>query len=137
MMYITGKFALNLECSLDTCGDWHTSSLNWSKLTLNNSDKSIFKDYGIEECHKVPEHDGTFYIANTLRALLDLLEQNKLWDAEGAKEDFICNDRYTHEFFNKVIMLTHSEHWDDINEFMRKEYKMQWIKFLEDTKNVQ
>ena len=131
MMYITGKFALNLECSLETCGDWHTSALDWSKLTLHDSDKSIFKDYGIEKCSKVPEHEGTFYIANTLRALLDLLEQNKLWDAEGAKEDFICNDKYTYEFFNKVLMLKQIKHWEDINNFMKKEYKMQWINFLE------
>lgn len=136
MLYITGKFALNLECSLDTCGDWHTSSLDWSKLTLYESDKSIFKDYGIEKCSKVPENDGIFYIANTLRALLDLLEQNKLWDAEGAKEDFICNDKYTNEFFNKVLMLKHSEHWNDIDAFMRKEYRMQWINFMEALKNV-
>lgn len=132
MKYITGQFALNLPCSLETCGDWHTSALDWSKLTLSESENSIFKDYGIEPCTCVPDHDGKYYVANTLRALLDLLESNNLGLAQGIKDDFICNDTYTKEFFSKVILLQSCAHWDGINSLMLREYKCEWLDYLEE-----
>lgn len=49
MKYLTGIHALNLPCQLSTCGDWHTSALQWSSLSLKESDDSVFRDYGIEE----------------------------------------------------------------------------------------
>lgn len=50
MRYISGLKALNLPCSLDTCGDWHTSAINWSNIETKESNKSFFKDWGIELC---------------------------------------------------------------------------------------
>ena len=50
MKYITGQFALNLPCSLGTCGDWNTSAMNLANLRFSESDGSIFGDYGIETC---------------------------------------------------------------------------------------
>lgn len=73
MLYVTGIFALNLTCNLDTCGDWHTSALNWQKVTLVDSDTMFFRDYGIEQNRSIPEHDGKYCVANHIRALLDLL----------------------------------------------------------------
>ena len=35
MKYISGINALNLPCSLDTCGDWHTSALQWGIKQLS------------------------------------------------------------------------------------------------------
>lgn len=136
MKYISGIHALNLPCSLDTCGDWHTSALQWGSLKFLESDDSIFKDYGIESCSCVPENKGIFNIANTLRALLDLLVEGNFGIAEGAKEDFICNDRYTLEFFNKVIQLRDTYNWDKIDKFMEKEYKLQWLNFKEGIQNM-
>ena len=120
MKYISGAFALNLPCSLDTCGDWHASALDWSKLELRESDNSIFGEYGIERCNCVPEHTGEFNVANTLRALLDLLADGNFAVAQGARDDFICNDKYTDEFLIKCIILrnrfTHDYYKRDIAE---------------------
>ena len=103
--YISGVHALNLPCSLDTTGDWHTSAIQWDSPWMLESDGSIFGNYGIETCDCVPEHKGVFYIANTLRALLDLLSTGNFGLAQGARDDFICNDAYTQEFFSKVWQL--------------------------------
>ena len=53
MKYISGVFALNIEDSLETCGDWHTSALDWNRIRLVESDNTIFKDYGIERDKKI------------------------------------------------------------------------------------
>lgn len=29
MKYLSGIFALNLMCNLNTFGDWHTSAIDW------------------------------------------------------------------------------------------------------------
>ena len=129
MKYISGAFALNLPCSLDTCGDWHASALDWSKLELRESDNSIFGEYGIERCNCVPEHTGEFNVANTLRALLDLLADGNFAVAQGARDDFICNDKYTDEFFNKTLELRGLGNWNEIDRFMEKEYMMEWLRF--------
>lgn len=126
MLYITGIHALNLPCSLETSGDWHTSALQWSNLHLHESEGSIFGDYGIERCNKVLEHNGVFFIADTLRVLLDMLIEEQFGLAQGAKNDFICNDNYTEEFFSKVSVLKHLPYWNKINEFMLKEYELEW-----------
>jgi len=130
MKYISGHQALNLPCSLETCGDWHWGALQWEKLNLKESDGSIFGDYGIEKCSKVPYNDGEYYTANTLRAILDLLIEGKFSVAEGAKNDFICNDKYTNEFFEKVIQLRDLSNWNEIDKFMRKEFTWEWKEFI-------
>lgn len=129
MKYITGQFALNLPCSLETCGDWHTSAMNWDNLRFSESDDSIFGDYGIETCDCVPEHEGVFYVADTLRALLDLLIEGRFSVAQGAKDDFICNDSYTKEFFEKVYQLKSLSQWNKIDKFMEKEYELEWLDY--------
>lgn len=129
MKYITGQFALNLPCSLETCGDWHTSALDWGKLRFSESDNSIFGDYGIEKCSYVPEHPGEYNIANTLRALLDLFAEGNFAVAQGARDDFICNDKYTLEFFSKVALLRSRDNWKEIDKFMEKEYMMEWVRY--------
>ena len=46
MEYITGQYALNLSCSLNTTGDWHTSALNWKNVyTLFGRLSAIGVDY--------------------------------------------------------------------------------------------
>jgi hypothetical protein len=37
MLYLSGIHALNLPCSLLTCGDWHTSGINWHGFVLLES----------------------------------------------------------------------------------------------------
>lgn len=57
MIYLTGEHALNMECELETCGDWHASALAWKNLTLRESEGSFFGDYGIEKPKRLPYTD--------------------------------------------------------------------------------
>lgn len=129
MKYITGIHALNLNCSLDTCGDWHTFAIQWDNPHVLESDDSIFGDYGIEQCLSVPFNGGTWNFANTLRALLDLLAEGSYSIAQGAREDFICNEKYTEEFMDKVILMRDFPNWEGIDSFMGKEYRVDWLNF--------
>ena len=129
MRYITGIHALNLPCSLLTCGDWHCSALQWEKPGFRNSEDSVFGDYGIEQCSVVPENEGTFAIANHIRALLDLLEIGNYCEAQGMNNNFIGNDDYTDEVFGKVVLLSALPHWSEIDGFMGSEYYGKWLAY--------
>ena len=83
MRYLSGIHALNLNCSLDTCGDWHQSALRWEELDWRESDGSVWGDYGIEENSHIPKHPGTYKTANHIRALLDLLADGNTALAQG------------------------------------------------------
>jgi hypothetical protein len=132
MLYITGIYALNLPCQLNTTGDWHTASLDWANLKMMDSEDMFFKDYGIENNHKIPEHNGNFSVANHIRASLDLLQLGKFSLAQGMNKDFICNDSYNDEIFTKVYTMRVLPNWNEIERFMRKEYKIQWLDFIEE-----
>lgn len=73
--YLTGIHALNLSCKLDTCGDWHSKSINRNHPDIRESNDSVLKDYGIEEDRKVKYLDCSkkYNVANHIRALLDML----------------------------------------------------------------
>jgi len=105
MLYLSGIHALNLPCALYTCGDWHTSGINWNSVALLESEESIFGDYGIEQNKTIPDNPGTFNVANHIRALLDLLIQGKYTVAQGMNIDFICSELYTEEIFQKVALM--------------------------------
>ena len=130
MEYITGIHALNLTCSLETPGDWHQSAIQWQKPRMRESDGSLFGTYGIEKNSKVPEHSGTFFVANHIRALLDLIEEGNFPTAQGMRDELICNDKYTQEIFEKVILMKDLSHWQKISDFMASEYMVEWIEFL-------
>ena len=72
------------------------------------------------------------FVANTIRALLDLLDEGDFSNAQGMNEDFICNLIYDQEVFEKVSMLGNNDNWKEIDEFMVKEYLMKWLKFKKD-----
>lgn len=131
MLYVSGIHALNLPCSLLTCGDWHVGAICWDDLVLLNSKESIFGNYGIEKDKTIPENEGIFNVANHIRALLDLLAQGKFSLAQGMNRDFICNDLYTQEIFKKVSLMRDLSNWDDIDRFMGKEYYSKWLEFKE------
>jgi hypothetical protein len=131
MQYITGVHALNLPCSLLTCGDWHQSALQWERPNIRESDGSLFGDYGIEQNKSIPEHNGTFAAANHIRALLDLMEQGKFTVAQGMNNDFICNDDYTGEVFGKVSQMKTLPNWRDIDNFVGREYRSKWLNYKE------
>lgn len=136
LLYITGLFALNLECSLGTTGDWHVSGMDWSKLTLADSNNSIFGTYGIERnsTRLVPKHESYPHnIANHIRACLDLIEQENYCAAEGIYRDFLDeDDRYNTDVFAHVLKLikAYPNRFDEINRFMGREYNTKWIFFI-------
>lgn len=131
MKYISGIHALNIPCELDTCGDWHVSSLKWENITLMDSEDSIFGNYGIEKNKIIPEHSEKYNVANTLRAILDLMYLGKTGYLIGFKEDFICNNKYTYELFEKVLLLKNCDNWNEIDKLMTTEYYNQWVKYKE------
>lgn len=136
MRYITGIHALNLPCQLNTCGDWHQSALKWKDVTVKESESTMFGDYGIEAGHKIPEHNGEYFVANHIRALLDLVvEDENFAVAQGMRENFVCNEEYTPEIFAKLWGLRgegiDAEKWERIDEFMLSEYKLAWWEFTE------
>lgn len=131
MEYITGIHALNIENSLNTCGDWHTSALKWQNIEVLESTKSIFGNWGIEQNKKIPEHKGFYNVANDLRAILDMLEQGRVRYLKGFYNDFIGTDEYNTEFFKKVILLKDSKYWNEINHLMKMEFMWEWDKFIQ------
>jgi len=131
MEYITGIHALNIPCKLDTSGDWHASALKWEKISTAESKDSLFGDYGIEQNKYIPGHKGTYYVANHIRALLDLLSQGKFSVAQGMNNDFICNPKYDNEVFSKVEEMKCLPIWNDIDNFMGMEYKLKWLNYKE------
>ena len=135
MLYISGIHALNIEDSLETCGDWHTSALQWERIDLLDSDKTIFKDWGIETDKSIPEHEELYNVANTLRAILDLMVKGSTGYLKGFRDDFICTDRYNQEFFEKVWMLRDLPHWEDINNLMKREFMFEWDNFVSHNKD--
>jgi len=78
-----------------------------------------------------PENDGTYAVANHIRALLDLLEIQKFSVAQGMNNDFIGNDEYTQEIFDKVYAMRKLPHWTEIDHFMGKEYYSKWLDYKE------
>ena len=137
MKYITEVHALNLPCKLKTCGDWHTSAIQWERPHIRESEESFFGDYGIEKNKTIPEHNEKYNVANHIRALLDLLEVGNFAVAQGMNEDFICNSEYDEEVFALVYSMRRLPNWKQISDFMGKEYKMKWIYFLRKKDNEQ
>ena len=134
MQYITGIHALNIPCGLLTGGDWHRSALRWKNITMRDTEDSFFKDYGIEQNKRIPEHEGTYAAANHIRALLDLLEMGKFSIAQGMNRDFIGNDDYNEEVFNKVAFMKVLSHWPEIDRFMGREYHSKWLDYKKQVK---
>ena len=130
MKYVSGIFALNIPCDLETCGDWHTPSLDWDNLDIKESSLNIFGSYGIEKNKEIVFLKNKYNVANHVRACLDLILYNKLSVAEGMNKDYICNEKYDNEIFKKILLMQDLPHWEDINKFMEKEYLMKWINFL-------
>ena len=132
MDYITGIQALNIRCTLDTCGDWHSVCMDWSNPTISNSETSVFKEWGLEGPKSVPDNSKKYYVANHIRACLDLMEKGQTRFLYGMRDDFICNDNYSRVIFEKVIQLKDSCYWLDINNLMIHEYRMQWLGFIDE-----
>lgn len=129
MKYVSLIHALNIPCSLETNGDWHKSAIKWKNINMLESTNIIWGNYGIEKNKKLPEHSGSYNVANHIRALLDMLYLNLFQEAQGMNKEFICNSKYDNEIFINVLKLVNTANWDKINEFMNKEYGNKWRNF--------
>ena len=123
MKYISGLHSLNLPCKLNTDGDWHTSALSWKDLCIMDTDSSPFGNYGIENGRCIPEHKGTYNVANHLRAILDMLVIGRYDLISGFKRNFFSTDEYDEELFQKVQTILPNE---KVNKAMHKEYGRRW-----------
>lgn len=133
MNYISGYYALNIPCSLDTTGDWHQSSLPWEKMQLSDSEKSPLGDWGIEQNVYVYPLHGRYNVANHIRACLDFLVTDNYSHASGMREDYIANDKYNDIIFTQVYKLkdmVSPEKWQKISKTMEKDYKLEWLHYL-------
>lgn len=131
MQYISGIQALNMPCNLLTTGDWHQSGIQWKELNIKETENSIWGEYGIEGPKKIPNHKGKFFVANHLRAILDMLAEHDFSNLSGMKNDYICADIYDKELFTKVYMLHSFIGWKQVDRFMEKEYMYKWIYWRE------
>ena len=129
MQYITGIHALNLPCSLLTGGDWHRSALQWERPRFQESEGSLYGDYGIEYCSCIPENEGTYAVANHIRALLDLIEIGNFGLAQGMNKNYISNNDYNEEVFDKVALMKDFTNWSEIDKFMGLEYYGKWLAY--------
>ena len=133
MLYVSGIHALNIDCQLHTTGDWHRSALKWDTLQnrLKESSNTVFEDYGIEKNRKLIflKDKPVFNVANHIRACLDLIAEGNFAIAQGMRNDYICTDEYDEEIFQKVLLLQNNSNWNEIDNFMGKEYKMKWLNF--------
>lgn len=129
MKYVSLIHALNIPCNLNTCGDWHCSSLQWKKPSILDTKDSIFGNYGIEKNKSIPEHIEKYNIANHIRAILDLLYIGNFTVAQGMNKDFLVTDEYNKEIFEKVLLMKNLPHWKEIDKFMTKEYLSDWVNF--------
>lgn len=133
LLYLSGIHALNINCQLNTTGDWHSSALRWNVIDerLVDSEKSIFGDYGIEINKSISfvNEKNKYNVANHIRACLDMLAEGKLAELQGMRKDFICTDEYDDEIFEKVLLLKTQPNWNEIDAFMKKEYMLKWVNY--------
>ena len=129
MKYLTGTHALNLVCPLKTDGDWHYSSIDWPNVAFADTKDSVFGRFGIYQSTVLPY--GQVFVANHIRAVLDLLEKGHFGSAQGMREDYINNEAYTPVIFDAVYKLCPSPLWPQIDAFMGKEYLSDWLDFKE------
>lgn len=131
MDYLTGRYALNIPCKLNTTGDWHYCTLDWDNPLILNSDDSIFGNYGLEPCNQDYHRNSPPFKANHLRACLDLFALNKLGSLQRLRADILGNDEYTEELITKLYLLKGVAHWKAIDAFMLKEYPRAWTAYKE------
>lgn len=129
MKYVTGVNALNFNCVRNAYGNCDAALSKLEGAEVKETEGSIYGEYGVLAFDGVPGYAGTLYVANMLRALLDLLVDGDFTSAEGARDTYIRNDAQSREFMEHVAELNGLVPWGPIDAFMRKEFMMDWIRF--------
>jgi hypothetical protein len=130
MKYLSYIPALNLVSPLETDGDWHSSAIDWPSVTFEDSDFSVFGEWGLY-LGEVPSH-GPMMVADHLRALLDMINNGYFGSAQGMRENIINNEIYSPVIFQMVWSLMGHPNWTQIDAFMGKEYLCDWLDFKEE-----
>ena len=126
--YMTGVHALNIpDRDVVTGGDWHGSTLDWSHAVFLPVGDSFFGDYGLEQGHLVPGHEGPVAVANNIRACLDALYDGNFIVPQGMADDLIANDDYDEDVFSHAVRMSDLPHWGKIDSFLEKEYGFRWM----------
>ncbi len=110
------------------------SELDWNEPSFKNSEKSIFKDYGIERDILVAKlgFERTYNKANSLRTLLDILEDGiaPLSRFRSLTETICKESTLQAEFFDKVLLLSESPRWNEIAKEMVEVFSVKWISHI-------
>lgn len=131
MRYVSGTYALNLQCPEGTAGDWHFCCLDWNHPLELESAETSFGEWGIYESRDVPGREKC-NVATHARACLDLLELGKFSSAQGMREQFLGRDYpKTAELFGLVARLRQLPAWEDVDAFMGSEYLCAWLDYKE------
>lgn len=127
MKYVTGLWAVNLP-EPDTTSDWHGAAYDWDNPPLHDSTQSIFGDWGIEtRTYTIGGKHRQWPVASHVRACLDMLEQGHVGDAQGMREHYIGNEKYTPTLLAKAQALRSTKHWEAANRLLGEEYGLLWI----------
>ena len=127
MKYITGLHALDLPCSLETCGDFHHLP-DWKHPMVMNTEKAFFGDWGLE-WHEIPGQGGKRVpVANHIRACLDMLEMRDYANLQGMNAVYLDAPRYNEFIFEQVLRMRALPYWKEIDAFMESEYFMFWVR---------
>lgn len=142
MRYLTDIYALNIPDDTLCTGDWHRGAMVWADAErhFRDTETSIFGDYGIRTAD-VPEIGRKgIPVANVIRAILDLMDNDEIitdyrtgrptnvnirW-LRNFRDDFICCEEYDHELFERVALLKGKVYWDELNDLMKYEYMDKW-----------
>lgn len=132
MQYLTGRAALNIVCQLNTMGDWHSTSIDWNNCKYNDTEESIYGDWGLEEGNH-PITNESIVKANHIRAILDIMEGTTTTSIDwlyGFHYDFLSTNEYDDILIEKVLMLKDNPRWPGINKLMSKTLPLKWRKAL-------
>ena len=131
MEYVTGIYALNIPCQLETDGDWHAPALDWNNPRIKESDESLFGQWGIEYDPQPNYGNITMPVANHIRACLDLIEEGCFGSVQGMRDNFISNEAYTPLILETILLLRNNSLWSEIDAFIGKEYLCDWLDYKE------
>ncbi len=130
MKYVSGLHALSQVCDFDTAGVPKPTDLDWKHMCVRESDGSIYGEYGITKADFLPYYGfGIYYVANTVRAILDSLAYEDYKTIENFRDEIICNERLNEEVFEKVSWLNKLPNWKDVDEIMHREYGDLWLRW--------
>lgn len=134
MRYVTGMHALNLGDRSFTPGDWHFSAMDWAHPMWLDTDTSPFGMFDIA-MHEVPGL-GMAPLAGHVRACLDLVEQGLFGSAQGMREHFLDNPLTDGPVMSHVMLLYGRPDWPDIDRFMGREYRCDWLDYRASRKDA-